>query len=397
MPSILLLDDDPLQLKLLARQLSNLGCDQIICHEQAEAALEVLDNPNARIAMLFLDLNMPEMDGVEVLRQLAERHYAGALVLISGEDLRILETATRLARRHELNVTGALTKPCEPAALAVLLGHWRQAVQPTHDQQKKIYDPDEVRRAIEQDELVNFYQPKVKLADGMLVGVETLVRWRHPQDGLVFPDQFIAVAEEHGFIDLLTRSVLSEALMQVKRWRDAGLSLNVAVNVSMDDLVTLDFPEHIMAELGRNSLSATHLTLEVTESRLIKDLRTSMDILTRLRLKRINLSIDDFGTGHSSLTQLRDLPFDELKIDRGFVHGVSSNHTLSAIFKASHDLARQIGMKTVAEGVEDLLDWHWLRESGCDLAQGYFIAKPMPAEALAIWARESAWRKQIGC
>jgi EAL domain-containing protein (putative c-di-GMP-specific phosphodiesterase class I) len=240
---------------------------------------------------------------------------------------------------------------------------------------------------------VNYYQPKVAVADGRVVGVETLVRWRHPVDGLVMPDQFIGVAEAHGLIDALTRVVLTEALAQTRVWRDAGRDLRVAVNLSMDNLKTLDFADFIGDQAAMQGVSPSHVVLEVTESRLMGDLRTPLDILTRLRLKRFRLSIDDFGTGHSSLSQLRDLPFHELKIDRSFVHRAWGNDTLSAIFNASLQLAHQLGMEVVAEGVEDRDDWNFLRRSGCDLAQGYFIGRPMPAAELPAWI--DSWQHRL--
>jgi EAL domain-containing protein (putative c-di-GMP-specific phosphodiesterase class I) len=167
----------------------------------------------------------------------------------------------------------------------------------------------------------------------------------------------------------------------------------VAINISMDNLARLDFPEVLLGEAARHGVAPTDLMLEVTESRLMGDARAPMDILTRLRLNRIGLSIDDFGTGHSSLAQLRDLPFDELKIDRGFVHGSSEESTQHAIFKASLEMAHQLGMTAVAEGVEDRADWNFARAAGCDLAQGYFIGRPMPARQLDAWAAE--WRHRF--
>lgn len=392
MNEILLLDDDPYQLKLLSRQLAVLGHDNVTCCDTPSSALAALDASDAAVGLLFLDLNMPQMDGIEVMRTLAARRYSGALVLVSGEDARILDTAMRLARAHELNVLGSLSKPCVNTSLAALLGRWQKFRHPPRRSADKIYGPEEVQHAIEHGELVNHYQPKVELATGAPVGVETLVRWRHPQDGLVYPDQFIGVAEEHGFIDALTRQVVRDALAQARVWRDQGLNLSVAVNVSMDDLVALDFPDYVLGELGRNGVPASDLVLEVTESRLMKDPRASMEILTRLRLKRVRLSIDDFGTGHSSLAQLRDLPFVELKVDRGFVHGAAIDPTISAIFTASRAMAQQLRMKTVAEGVEDFADWSWLHEHGCDVVQGYFIARPMPQEDLPEWL--AAWEER---
>ena len=223
------------------------------------------------------------------------------------------------------------------------------------------------------------------MVSGALIGVETLVRWQHPDDGLVFPDDFIGVAEDNGLIDDLTHVVLAEALGQARRWLDQGLKLRVAVNVSMHTLARLEFADYVLGEVVRSGVAAEDLILEVTESRLMTDVLAPLYILTRLRLKHVGLSIDDFGTGHSSLSQLRDIPFDELKIDRSFVHGAGQDKTRRAIFTASLGMARQLGMRTVAEGVEDRADWDFLRQQGCDLAQGYFIARPMPADKLPAW------------
>ena len=272
------------------------------------------------------------------------------------------------------------------------MARWRGFVPEEVHRAASRRTPEELDRALRTQQLVLHYQPKVALADGAVVGVEALVRWRHPVDGLLYPDSFVSVAEASGQIDALTRHVLSQALAQARRWRDAGLALKVAVNVSMDNLARLDFPEFVLRETAHHGVPPTELLLEVTESRLMRDARAPMDILTRLRLKHIGLSIDDFGTGHSSLAQLRDIPFDELKIDRGFVHGSRELATQRAIFNASLDMAHQLEMTAVAEGVEDRADWDFVRESGCDIAQGYFIGRPMPADALPEWMRQ--WRKR---
>lgn len=382
---ILLVDDELFVLNLLAQQLANLGYRQVTSCLRAHDALSALERDGAAWDLIFCDLQMPELDGVEFIRHLARLDYSGHLILVSGEDERILRTAESLARAHRLNVVGILHKPVALADLRKLLegnlAHLARAPQTA----PPTYAADDLRRAIAAGELVNHYQPKVELATGNVAGAECLVRWQHPQHGLIFPDRFISLAEEHGLIDELTRVVLGSALAQVRDWRAAGLRWRMAVNISMDNLAHVDFYDRVLAEIRTAGINPADLILEVTESRLMNDPLASLDILTRLRLKRISLSIDDFGTGHSSLAQLRDIPFDEFKIDRSFVHGVSNNDTLRAIFDASHGVARQLGMKTVAEGVEDRADWEFLRTCGCDMAQGYFIAKPMPAAALPGW------------
>ena len=385
----LLIDDDPFAMKLLARQLAQLGHTAVTLCESAQDALALLETQSDTVGMVFCDLQMPGMDGVEFVRHLARIGYPGSLVLVSGEQGRVLQTVQKLAQAHQVHILAALAKPVSPEQLRQVMAmhEARTAILPRAPSDP--YPADELARAIAGGELVNHYQPKVDMATGALIGVEALVRWRHPRDGRVFPDQFIATAEQNGLIDALTRSVLTAALHQARRWRNEGLELQMAVNVSMENLASLEFPDLVAHWVHEAGLPLSSLTLEVTESRLMKDVRAPLDILTRLRLKRIGLSIDDFGTGHSSLAQLRDIPFDELKLDRSFVNGAARDSSLRAIVEATLAMARQLGMTSVAEGVEDRADWDCLRELGCDVAQGYFIARPMPGEALPAW--RAAW------
>ncbi len=390
---ILALDDETFMLKLLGRMLANLGYSQVTTSDNGRGALEWIDRPDSSPDVILLDLNMPEMDGVEFVRHLVERHYSGSLILISGEDERMLQTVEKLVLEHKISTLGYLRKPVKPEDLSALLEKWLPPCPSEPRAAKKTYSADELRAAIINGELVNYYQPKVELASGKVVAVESLVRWHHPQDGVVFPDQFIGVAEKYGLIDELTRIVVSEAFAQAKIWQDNGLCLRVALNISMDNLASLEFADYVIAEASATGIAPEGIVLEVTESQLMKNLSAPLEILTRLCLKRFSLSIDDFGTGHSSLSQLRDIPFDELKVDQGFVHGAADNDTLRAICCASLSLARQMGMKTVAEGVESQADWDFLRSTSCDLAQGYFIAKPMPAGEISGWV--SAWEANI--
>lgn len=392
MVKILVLDDEPFMLKLLARMLTNQGFTSISFCESGRTALDQVDNLDTRPNLILLDLNMPEMDGIEFIRHLVERNYTGSLILISGEDERMLQTVEKLVQAHKITVLGHIHKPVKPEALSALLEKWTPFLSDSPKAQKN-YGADEVRAAINNGELVNYYQPKVEVATGNVAGVETLVRWRHPVHGMVPPDQFIGVAEANGLIDDLTRVVLTSALTQAKTWQDAGLALRVAVNVSMDSLASLDFLDFVTELTAKTGILPQGIVLEVTESQLMGDARIPLEILTRLRLNRFRLSIDDFGTGHSSLAQLRDIPFDELKIDQSFVHRASTVETLRAMYDASLALARQLGMEVVAEGVEDRDDWDLLLRTGCDLAQGAFISRPMLAEDLPGWMEN--WQERV--
>ena len=387
-----MLDDESFMLKLLNRILANLGFTSVILCDSGRAALESID-ANSRPNLILLDLNMPEMDGIEFVRHLVERHYVGSLILVSGEDERMLQTAEKLVQAHKIPILGHLHKPVTPESLSLLLDKWTPPSRSSQGIPKKIYHVEELRAALENRELINYYQPKVAVASGEVIGVETLVRWNHPVDGLVFPDMFIGLAEAFGLIDELTQVVFSNALTQAKAWRDEGIGLRVAVNVSMDNLASLSFLNFVAEMTAKVGIAPQDIVLEVTESRLMQDTRAPLEILTRLRLKRFRLSIDDLGTGHSSLAQLRDIPFDELKIDQGFVHRAWSDETLRAMYDASLSLARQLGMEVVAEGVEDRNDWDLLQRTGCDLAQGAFVSRPMLPGELPGWIE--AWHERI--
>ncbi|HQS58327.1 MAG: hypothetical protein B7Y56_05180 [Gallionellales bacterium 35-53-114] len=388
--NILALDDDPFMLKLLVRILKNIGHNKVSTCDSGQAALELINNMDLRPDLILLDINMPRMDGLEFVRHLVEWCYSGSIILISGEDERTRQAAEKLARAHKITVLGHLHKPVKPEALAELIKKWEPAKNCIPRAELKIYSADEVRAAITNGELINHYQPKVATDTGQVKGVETLVRWNHPHDGMVFPDQFIGVAEAHGLIGDLTLMVLTDALSQVKLWQDEGLTLHVAVNLSMDSLVSLDFADLIAGVLEKSGVAPQILELEVTETRLMDDLRIPLEALSRLRLKRIRLSIDDFGIGNSTLAQLRDLPFDELKIDQSFVHGACKNKKLEAMFNSCLSLAKQLKMSVVAEGVEDQADFDFVCKTGCDIAQGYFIAKPMPGADIPAWIR--SWK-----
>lgn len=392
---VLVLDDEPFMLRMLDRILKNLGCRSVMTCESGLAALAQLDSTSVRPDLILLDINMPNMDGVEFVRHLVDRHYAGALILVSGENERVLQSVERLVHAHKIAVFGHLSKPVAPDRLATLIDKWTPQQKEPPKVLKRSYAAHELHTALGRGQLLNHYQPKVAVQSGDVVGVESLVRWQHPKDGMVYPDQFIGAAEQGGLIDKLTRTVLTNAMAQARAWQDAGLSLRVAVNLSMENLTSLNFLDYVVNLTTLAGVPPQQIVLEVTESSLMRDQRIPLEILTRLRLHRFCLSIDDFGTGNSSLSQLRDIPFDELKIDQSFVHGAWANETQRAMFDASLSLAKQLKMESVAEGVEDRADWNFLRTSGCDTAQGYFIARPMPGHALQDWIADWEARRPL--
>jgi EAL domain-containing protein (putative c-di-GMP-specific phosphodiesterase class I) len=391
--NVMVVEDDPATLGALQCALKKNGAATIHSHPNALRALTQIIGSATAVDLILCDVRMPHMDGVEFFRSLAEIGYQGGLILVSGEDGRVIDMVTKLARVQKLNLLGYLEKPVKALALQAVIERWTSPVLAPEIAVEKPVSAEEIKQAIANRELVNFYQPQVAVSTGTVVAVESLLRWRRGDEGIVSPGRFIAVAESHGLIDEITRYVLTEALVHKRVWQDMGLELSVSINVSMDDLAQLDFPEFLAFEAARAGVAPSAIVLEVTERRLMMDPMAVFDVLTRLRLQGFRLSIDDFGTGYSSLAQLRDIAFDELKVDLSFVHGASHDPRLRAIVEGSRSIAQQLGMTVVAEGVENREDWDYIQQARCDLAQGYFIAKPMPAEQLAGGIAE--WNRRL--
>ena len=392
---VLLLDDDYIMHRVTSVMLNELGVSRVINSMSGPDALAILKTEGESIDVIICDLNMPDMDGVEFIRHLARSDYSGSLILTSGENLRILKTVEKLAIEHNLEVLGVLEKPATPAKLSELLDSLDQIQQ---EGTLMLFDDitvPELENAIENGELETYFQPKIDIVSGRVVGVEALARWNHPLKGLIKPDSFISLAEDHGLIGALTDAVCLKAMEYAARLKAADHDLNIAINLSVDSLKDLDWPEKITAVMEQFGLEADKIIFEITESRLMKNASVALDILSRLTLKRINLSIDDFGTGYSSMEQLQRIPFSEFKIDRAFVHGVSGDASALAILESSVLLAKKLSMKVVAEGVEDQQDWDVVASLGCDQVQGYFVSRPLPFPQLLKWLNDPLIQKKF--
>ena len=252
----------------------------------------------------------------------------------------------------------------------------------------------ELRHAIEYKQLVVFYQPKIDLREGRITGVEALVRWNHPQRGLVSPDEFIPLAEHTGLIRPLTFFVLDEALHQSHLWQKAGLNLRMAINLSARHLQDEHLARKVESSMRQWGISPEFLEFEITESVIMANPLRAMDTLTQLSAMGIGLSIDDFGTGYSSLIYLKQLPVDEIKIDKSFVIDMLDNNEDMVIVRSTIDLAHNMGRRVVAEGVESEEVLNMLIELGCDMAQGYHISRPVTASVLTGWLQNSQWHPQ---
>jgi EAL domain-containing protein (putative c-di-GMP-specific phosphodiesterase class I) len=252
----------------------------------------------------------------------------------------------------------------------------------------------ELGEAIVRSELVLEYQPMVDVKTGHIFCAEALVRWRHPVHGLIPPEEFIPSAEQTGAIRPLTLWVIDQALAQAKRWALDGVEMRISINLSVRSLQDRRLPTQVQKLVDRHCADPRHVILEITESAIMSDPITARRVMRRLSNMGFQLSIDDFGTGYSSLAYLKQLPVDEIKIDKSFVSEMDRDENDAVIVRATIDLAHNLGLKVVAEGVESTDVWDLLEMLGCDTAQGYYIRPPLAADAFADWVRSRDWEQQ---
>jgi diguanylate cyclase len=357
--------------------------------ERLQGAVRATDTV-ARLGGDEFAILLPHVDGPEAARDLADRARAAMEASIEAEGATLDVDASigiALAGVAGTDVESLLRN----ADIAMYAAKDRGLGVCVFDARLNDHSPErlgllgELRRAIESGELVLHYQPKLSVADGEIRGVEALVRWQHPERGLIPPGLFIPLAERTPLIHALTRHVVDTALAQCATWRREGRMLQVAVNVSARNLLDDRFVDDVLDLLARHEVPAAFLELEVTESAIMADPARARQILGRLAAYGITLSIDDFGAGYTSLAHLKDLPIHQLKIDRSFVSSMTTDRSDALIVRAVVELGHNLGLTTIAEGVEDEATWQRLRAVGCDLAQGYHLSRPLPVQQLEAW------------
>ena len=381
--NILIVDDDAVTTHLAALLLQGLGFDSVTIEASGPAALATLD-AGALPDVIFCDLSMPGMDGVELIRHLARRRFPGSVVLISGANWRILKTCEELGSSMGLLMIGSVSKPFVSEDFSRILARVCVRKEPELAREAPI-TPAELRQALDDGQVIAWFQPQVCATSLRPVALEALVRWQHPVRGLISPHAFVCVAEDHGLIDQLLEIVCKASLQHLAQWQTIYPDLRLAINVSTDNLNRVDLPERLERLRSHAGVPAQSVVFEITESRLSKNPDVAHEVLARLRLKGFGLSLDDFGTGYSSLAQLHRMPFTELKIDRAFVHGAARDSRSRAAFESSVQLAQKLGITTVAEGVENQEDLRFAQHLGCDLIQGYLFARPLPPQAVSDW------------
>jgi len=385
-PHLLIVDDEPAVGKLIARIAQKIGYRCTLASDMAHFQRAL--GPD--ISLIMLDLMMPKTDGIELLRRLGEQGYKGRIMLMSGVNKRVLETATELAKTLGLQVLGGFHKPFQLAELKTFFqqhvaGH-AESGQRTRDSQS--ISTQELQSAIAADQFLLHYQPQLDIASGQVVGVEALVRWRHPERGLIYPDAFIGLAESLGLIDALGWLVMQRGISECRAFMTHAPGVTLSLNVSAHSLDDLMLPDKLLTLTHEYGVAPSHIVLEITESGLVRDLAKALDVLARLRMKQFQVSIDDFGTGYAMMQQLRRVPATELKIDRPFVQDALTDDRARIIVQKTIELGHELGMRVVAEGVETSQQLAMLQTYACDVAQGYFFSRPLPVPDLRVWLEE---------
>ncbi|MBJ7310174.1 EAL domain-containing protein [Rugamonas sp. CCM 8940] len=393
--SVLVVEDSAVQRAHLVALLRELGFATVLEAADGNEALRVIEGAGGTPLFLVLtDLEMPGMDGIELTCQLRERRLVRHLIVISARDPRLLEIIESMGSEDaSFGLLGTLLKPVQAAALQQLLELTARA--PGGQARPPDFVPTlaELAAALARREFLPYFQPKVAMGSGQLKGVEALARWQHPQRGLLAPLYFIGPLEGSALMADFTLAIVGQVLERMLAWREAGLPpLTVSINLSADNLAERAFIDRLTALVLASGVAPAALVWEVTETSVMRQLSQSLTNLGRLRLMGFGLAMDDFGIGYSSMQQFARCPFTELKIDRAFVHGAAQWPNRHVVLKSALELGQRLGVHTVAEGVESEADWRLLRDLGCDMAQGYLLARPMPAEELLGWMRRDRRR-----
>ncbi len=391
MPSIdtvLLVDDDPVQLAILESYFLAQGAGQVYKAVNGCSALEIIGEHFGDIELILCDLKMPEMDGIEFMRYLKDSSYNGPIAILSSADRFLIESAEKLAKIHGLNVIGTIRKPMSKDKLDTLVAKTAQ----THEEKRSYASPEVdgafLKEAIEKGQILPYYQPKTETSTQRVVGVEALARWIHPDLGIINPGIFIPLAEQEGLMKPLSYAILKATIEDAKIWKSNGINIKIAINMTSDVLEDVEFPNFLLKQLQSAGIDRSRYIFEVTEAGVLDANANTMEVLARLRIKDIDISIDDFGTGFSNIEQLKKFPYSELKIDQSFIFDGLTDTFADASVKASVVLGRELNMRLVAEGVETREQWDYVADQGIDQVQGYFVARPMPADDFQSWYLE---------
>lgn len=387
--SVLVTDDSITQRQYAQDLCRDLGVTDLHGATNGVDALQALE---ARpIDVVLIDLEMPVMDGVELIRSIAQKKLTTSVIILSAKDPILISSVGTMAEADGLHVLGTFQKPLLPDALECSLLRFihdaKVAQQQVHPAVEHDVTAVELSAALNNGEMTLAFQPKLTVQGLLLRGVEALARWRHPTKGMISPGVFIPLAERHGLIDPLTRTLLEQAFKHKRTWQQYGLRFNLAFNLSPLSLADIDIVDWLCAMADEYEVPFNEVTFEITENALLGELASAIRTLARLRLKGFHIAIDDYGTGFANAQQLSRVPATELKIDRSLVHRSAARPQQKMIFASTVELAKNLNLTTVAEGVETQEDFQIIVDLGVDLVQGFYFSKPLYADDLLSWIK----------
>lgn len=399
----LVVEDSNVQRTHMVSMLRSLGFGAVLEAWNGQDALEVLEqharaSGQPRIFLVVTDLDMPRMDGIELIRHLTERKLTDNLVVMSARDPRLLEIVENMGSENAgLNLLGTMLKPMMMDDLNMLLLRVGQVrLAPVAAPERPALQLADLEQALAESQFMPLFQPKVSMGSGLIKGLEALARWQHPTEGLLAPWHFISSIEGTPLMPGFTLSIVEFTLRRLVEWQRIGLtSMTVSINLSADILAERGFIEKLDNMVESYGIAPELVVWEITETMVMENLSRALANVARLRLKGYGLAMDDYGIGYSSIQQLSRCPFTELKIDRMFVDGAAQRPNRRVILESAIEMGQRLGVTTVAEGVEKQSDWTLLRELGCELAQGYMIARPMPAGEIASWIKNNRARLRM--
>ena len=387
--TFLVVEDQPFQRNLLVNMLKGLHAKAVFSAEDGRMGLDIIEGAESPLDVVISDLDMPNMDGMEFIRHIGEVASGTSLIIASAMERDLLSAVETMATAYGISFLGTIEKPVTPAKLEKLLKEYRRERRTTRrtPAPKIMFSAEAIEEGLKAGEFEPFFQPKVDIRTGTAVGAEALARWRHPPEGIVSPYAFVQIIEESGYVDLLTQIMWSKGAETCRIAHKAGHDVKVSVNVSLKSLTDVTFADQLTKIVKNAGVDPRWMIVEITESAATTDLGTALENLARLRIRGFGLSIDDYGTGYSSLEQLMRIPFTELKVDQSFVANAPKREFARVILESSLQMAKRLRLTAVAEGVETQDDWDLLAELGCDIAQGYFLSMPMAADAFLDWLR----------
>jgi EAL domain-containing protein (putative c-di-GMP-specific phosphodiesterase class I)/ActR/RegA family two-component response regulator len=383
---ILVVDDSQAILLVMQAILAELGVEQVTCCESAQAALSLIEQQPKAYDAIFTDLNMPEMDGMELIRQLGQRDYAGGVIIISEMDSRIIDLASNLARQNRARLLGNIAKPIQLVEVERLLKKLCTLTSTQTEEGRPITEA-ELLHALSNSEITPFYQPKVNRATQQIESLEVLARIVSEKHGFtVLPARFIGVAEDLDLINLVTFQLFEKATAEFEAIKgELTHPCKLAFNLSPIQLDDMNCPAKLALLLELNHLEPSDIILEITEQKPLTN-ANQLETLNRLRMRGFDISLDDFGTGFTNLNQLKSLPFTEIKLDRSLITHIDSDYFSQVITKSLVDLAIKEGFKVVAEGVERIEELQYLERYKHDLLmQGFLISRPKAKNELIRW------------